>query len=103
MTNPVPPQGGSGTAKPQELTQQAQQPIARPQFPKPTAESLRHKFAYHAPTGDKAQRHEAVRETCLAAAMTIVDLTPSCPEQTRAVNAIQEAMMLANAAIALNP
>lgn len=69
-------------------------------FEKPTAEQLRHRFQYHAPTGDQPDRYSRIRETILAAATACVAMTPCSPEQTRALNALDEAMFLFNAAIA---
>ncbi len=63
---------------------------------------MENRFMHHAPKGDQAQRYEKVRSAILQAATLCVDLTPCSPEQTRAVNALDEAMMLFNAAIARN-
>lgn len=58
-------------------------------------------FTYH-PATDQATmlHHEAVRDACKFAAHEIVNLTPTCPEQTLALRALQQAMMWANSAIA---
>lgn len=71
-----------------------------PQFKAPTLEQLAHRFTHHPPIGDQAERYLRVRFNILECAKRIVDLTPVCPEQTRALNALDEAMFLANAAIA---
>lgn len=71
-------------------------------FAKPTRESLANRFQYHAPKGDQAERYERIRQSIFAAALVCVELTPCSPEQTRALNALDEAMMLFNAAIARN-
>ena len=71
-------------------------------FEKPTFEQLSHRFTYHAPKGDQAKRYETVRATILGMAKVCVENTPCCPEQTRALNALDEAMFLFNAAIARN-
>lgn len=73
-------------------------------FEKPTEEQLANRYSYHAPKADKdqPQRYERVRGEILSAAITCVGLTPCCPEQTRALNALDEAMFLFNAAIARN-
>lgn len=67
---------------------------------KPTDEQLSHRYCYHAPKGDQVERYAAIRGKILETAKLIRDLTPCCPEQTRAFNALDEAMFLANAAIA---
>lgn len=71
-------------------------------FEKPTDDQLSHRFRHHPPKGDQATRYAEVREAIFRAAVLIRDLTPCSPEQTRAFNALDEAMMLANAAIARN-
>lgn len=71
-------------------------------FEKPTFEQLSHRYTYHAPKGDQASRYEIVRAAVLGCAKIIVEQTPCSPEQTRALNALDEAMFLANAAIARN-
>lgn len=69
---------------------------------KPTAQRLNEIFRHHPPQGDQAERYGAVRKACYAAAIECVERTPCSPEQTRGLNHLQEAMMLFNAAIALN-
>ena len=69
-------------------------------FEKPTVAQLEHRFRHHAPKGDQGERYGNVRHAILQAAVTCVGLTPVCPEQTRALNALDEAMFLFNAAIA---
>lgn len=71
-------------------------------YSKPTDEQLEKRYNYHAPKGDQTERYARIRGECLALAKVVRDLTPCSPEQTRALNAIDEAMMLANAAIARN-
>jgi len=71
-------------------------------FEKPTPEQLANRFTYHAPKGDQAERYQTVRTAILDAARTCVDFTPCCPEQSRALNALDEAMFLFNASIARN-
>ncbi len=69
-------------------------------FEKPTIEQLEHRFQHHPPKGDQAERYGNVRHAILQAAIRCTSLTPCSPEQTRALNALDEAMMLFNAAIA---
>lgn len=71
-------------------------------FEKPTDEQLGNRFTYHAPKPGQADRYESLRSKALEFASLIRDKTPCSPEQTRAINAIDEAVMLANAAIARN-
>ncbi|WP_405699077.1 hypothetical protein OG209_05150 [Streptomyces sp. NBC_01383] len=58
------------------------------------------RFTYHPPHGDQAQRYERLRAGGLEFARLLAELCPSSPELTRAVNAVDEAVMLGNAAIA---
>lgn len=69
-------------------------------FNPPTDEQLDNRFTHHAPKGDQADRYSAVRASILETAKACRDLTPVSPEQTRAFNALDEAMFLFNAAIA---
>lgn len=71
-------------------------------FEKPTFEQLSQRFTYHAPKGDQTSRYEVIRAVILGAAKIGVENTPCSPEQTRALNALDEAMFLFNAAIARN-
>lgn len=80
----------------------ADPPAAKPQFRKPSDAELARRFEYHAPKGDQVSRYAEIRRGCLLLSHTIRDLTPVSAEQTRAINALDEAMMLANAAIARN-
>lgn len=71
-------------------------------FEKPTLEQLSNRYTYHAPKADQPHRYETIRAVILGAAQIIVNHTPVSPEQSRALNALDEAMFLANAAIARN-
>ena len=69
-----------------------------------THDALAHRFAFHpADTDEKRNRHERVRNVCLATADTLIELTgPPTREQSLAITKLEEAMMWANAAIARN-
>lgn len=71
-----------------------------PIFSAPTREQLRNRFTYHRPRGDQAKRHEAIRMGVLQLACQIVDQTPCTPEQSLALNALDDVMFRASAAIA---
>ena len=58
-------------------------------------------FQYHAPEGDQPQRYEAIRSSALALAKVICENTPMCADQAAAIRLLREAVMTANAAIAL--
>lgn len=59
-------------------------------------------FTYHPPQGDQGLRYQELRTAAKAYAEKIVALTPESAEQTLAIRAVQQAAMLANAAIAIN-
>ena len=71
-------------------------------FEKPTREQLNNRFLHHPPKGDQADRYAAVRSFILCCAEECVNATPCSPEQTRALNALDEAMFLFCGAIARN-
>ena len=59
-------------------------------------------FTYHPPIGDQTARYMQLREAALAFAKTVQTLTPPSREQSVALTNIQQAVMWANAAIAIN-
>ncbi len=59
-------------------------------------------FTYHSPIGDQSERYGQLRSYGKQLAESIVGLTPSSREQTIAIRKVQEAIMFANAAIAIN-
>jgi hypothetical protein len=58
-------------------------------------------FTYHAPNEEQKLAYSWVREGAKAFAATILARVPSCPDRTIALRKIREAVMDANAAIAL--
>ena len=67
-----------------------------------TLDELSNIFTYHAPFGDQVDRYKAIRDAGYVLATTIHQATPSCPDQTAAIRKVREAVMTANAAIAIN-
>ena len=67
-----------------------------------TNEELDNIFKYHAPGGTQVARYSAIREAGKALAQTILACTPGCADQTAAIRKVREAVMTANAAIAIN-
>jgi len=63
---------------------------------------LRNRFNHHPPKGNQIQRYAVIREHCLDLARIITHLTPDSREQARALTALDDVMMNANAAIARN-
>lgn len=68
-----------------------------------TEETLRHRFSYHKPTGNKAVIHQEIRNGCLDLALLINTKCPDSREQSLAITKLEETMMWAMAAIARNP
>lgn len=67
-----------------------------------TKEEIDHTFSYHAPKGDQPERYERIRAKAKELAEVIVESTPKCADQTAAIRKVREAVMTANAAIAIN-
>lgn len=59
-------------------------------------------FSYHPPFGDQAERYVAIREKAKELAALIQGSTPLSREQSVALTNVQQAVMWANAAIAIN-
>lgn len=70
-------------------------------MPQITTEWLDDVFAYHAPDDEAKLHHEAIRDAAKAFATVIKNHTPVCADQSAAIRLVREAMMTANAAIAL--
>lgn len=64
--------------------------------------NLDNTFTHHPPTGNQAERYVFLRAEAKRLAEAIVTNTPASAEQTLALRAVQQAMMWANAAIAIN-
>jgi len=64
-------------------------------------EKLDNIFSYHAPEGMQPSQYAAIREGAKAFARIIVGNTPQCADQTVAIRKVREAVMVANASIAL--
>ena len=59
-------------------------------------------FTYHKPFGDQPARYELLREEAGKLATLINELCPESREKSLALTTIQQAIMWANAAIAIN-
>lgn len=66
-----------------------------------TDEVLDDIFCYHKPEPDQLPKYEAIREGAKVFAKCIRDNSPGSPDQTVALRKIREAVMVANASIAL--
>lgn len=58
-------------------------------------------FTYHAPEGDQPTRYATLRVAARVFVETILENTPVCADQQAAIRLVREAVMTANAAIAL--
>lgn len=65
------------------------------------AEDLADIFTYHAPGPGDLEKYQNIRAAGLFMATVILDNTPFSPDQTVAIRKIREAVMTANASIAL--
>lgn len=59
-------------------------------------------FTYHQPFGDQVERYGYIREAALQFALKIIEHTPISREQSLALILLEQASMMANAAIARN-
>lgn len=58
-------------------------------------------FTYHAPEPAQLENYVAIRAAAKEFAATIICNTPRCADQQAAIRHVREAMMTANAAVAL--
>jgi len=58
-------------------------------------------FTYHAPTEEQTSRYAQIRHAARMFAQTILYCTPHGPDQQIAIRKVREAVMTANASIAL--
>ncbi len=63
---------------------------------------LDNSFTYHAPKGDQVDRYFEMREKARSLAYTIMINTPPSPERTLAIRHLENAVMWANKAVAVN-
>jgi len=66
------------------------------------ADDLNNVFSYHAPKGDQPQRYEKIREAAKIFAKVIEECCPYSADKSAAIRKIREAVMTANASIAIN-
>lgn len=59
-------------------------------------------FTYHKPFGDQPQRYEKLREKAKELAYLIEESCPNSREKSLAMTSLQQAIMWANASIAIN-
>ncbi len=66
-----------------------------------TIENFDTVFTYHAPTPAQLVQYQAIRDAAKALAGVIIGSTPVCADQQAALRKLREAVMTANAAVAL--
>lgn len=59
-------------------------------------------FTYQPPKPGQPEKYHAIREAAKSLALVILDNSPICADQTAAIRKVREAVMTANAAIALD-
>lgn len=69
---------------------------------KMTTSQIENTFTYHRPFGDQANRYEEIRNSAKALAHVIQDSCPESREKALALTNMQQAVMWANASIAIN-
>lgn len=70
-------------------------------MPDITHQEIDDRFSFHpATTKDRGDAHAAVRAACGALAHQFVDTLPAGRDKRRAIDALDDAMMYANAAVA---
>lgn len=65
-------------------------------------EQIENTFSYHPPFGNQAIRYERIRAEAKAFALTLQRSCPESREKSLALTNLQQAVMFANAAIAIN-
>jgi hypothetical protein len=89
--------------------QQTNSPIHEPSYREGFNDAIRKSidpiddvFTYHPPTVEQGLKYQALREAAKHFARIIQQNTPYCADQTAALRKVREAVMTANAAIALD-
>ena len=67
-----------------------------------TKQKLDNTFTYHAPKGDQTERYQSIREQAKLLAENIAKNCPDSREKSLAFTNLQQAVMWANASIAIN-
>jgi len=64
--------------------------------------SLHHQFSYHSPKPGQPERYEKIRAKALELAEVIMRCCPHSADRSAAIRKVREAVMTANASIAIN-
>jgi len=90
---------GLGTPRPGDWANQCAVETSRPMTHEEIVDEI---FKYHSPTSEQIPHYENIREGARHFARIILLNVPSGPDRTAAIRLLREAVMTANAAIALN-
>ena len=67
-----------------------------------TEEQIRETFKYHSPNPDMVEIHEGIRELMTETVVTVAASLPPSRERSLYITLMQQAQMMANAAIAIH-
>lgn len=67
-----------------------------------TQDQINNTFVYHAPKGDQTTRYQQLRDKAKELAELMADTCPNSREKALAFTNLQQAVMWANASIAIN-
>jgi hypothetical protein len=70
--------------------------------PSMTVDQIENIFTYHKPIADQPRRYEELRHQAKILARTILTMCPESREKSLAITSLQQTIMWANAAIAIN-
>jgi hypothetical protein len=68
-----------------------------------TDDDIQKLFTYRRWSEQEVEMYRPIREQGKALALAIQNIVPECPQKTRAINAIHEAVYLINTAATLHP
>ena len=67
-----------------------------------TTEEIKNTFRYHSPNPARVATHEKIRERMTATVVEIAEMIPSSRERSVFIELMQQAQMMANAAVAIH-
>ena len=67
-----------------------------------TPEKIKDTFRYHSPGPEAQKTHEAIRERITETALAVANLIPESRERSLFITHMQQAQMMANAAVAIH-
>ena len=67
-----------------------------------TPEKIRAAFRYHSPNPASQKKHEDIRERITETVLAVAEMIPESRERSLFITKMQEAQMLANAAVAIH-